>query len=132
MSQAVVENNTYNIDTGIQGADEKDTVMITKEALEQIRKVREANNVPEEFSLRMGVKSGGCSGMQYIIGFDSEVNDSDEEIKVEDMNIIIDRKSLFYLQGVTLDYVDDVHGKGFVFNNPNNENVCGCGSGGSC
>ena len=132
MSQAVIENNTYNIDTGIQGADEQDTIKISKDALEQIHKVREANNVPDEFGLRMGVQSGGCSGMQYIIGFDSEVKDIDKEIKVEDLDLIIDSKSLFYLQGVTLDYVDDVHGKGFVFNNPNNEHVCGCGSGGSC
>lgn len=115
------------IDTGIAGAEEKDSIFITKNAIDQVVKIKVENNVPEEYLLRLGTRSGGCSGMNYIIGFDSEVSDMDKVINITDVNLVVDRKSLFYLMGVTLDFVSDVSGSGFVFNNPNNVKSCGCG-----
>lgn len=126
MAETMIDN-TIKINTDINGAEEKDSILVTQTAIDQIKAVKQSNQVPEEYFLRIGAQSGGCSGFHYIIGFDSELNDMDKEIEIENMNIVIDRKSLFYLQGVTLDYKDDVNGKGFVFNNPNNEHVCGCG-----
>jgi iron-sulfur cluster assembly protein len=127
MTETMTDTNLIGIDTEIVGAEDKDKIYMTENAFNQIHEVRESNNVPEEYFLRMGAQSGGCSGFQYIIGFDSEVKEMDKEITIDNVNVVIDRKSLFYLQGVTLDYVDDVNGKGFVFNNPNNEHACGCG-----
>lgn len=128
MAETLVEKNILEINTEINGADEKDVIYVTDNAFEQIKQVRVSNNVPDEYFLRMGAQSGGCSGFHYIIGFDSDVSDMDKEIEIDDVKMVIDRKSLFYLQGVTLDYMDDANGKGFVFNNPNNEHTCGCGA----
>lgn len=118
------------INTGIMGAEESDSIFLSKKALDKIINIREENNVPDEYSLRLGTKMGGCSGLSYIIGFDSELNDNDKLIEMTDLNLVIDRTSLFYLMGVTLDYIDDATGSGFVFSNPNNEKTCGCGGGG--
>lgn len=115
------------VHTGIIGAEEQDAILITRRALDKINSIKTENNVPPEYSLRLGTQSGGCSGMNYILGFDSELNDTDKLIELSNLNMIIDNKSIFYLMGVTLDYIDDAHGSGFVFNNPNNAHTCGCG-----
>jgi iron-sulfur cluster assembly protein len=127
----VVENVViHNINTGIVGAEEQDVFMIADNALTVINEIKAQNEIPEEYFLRLGTRSGGCSGMNYILGFDSEINDDDKQFKVNELNLVIDNKSLFYLQGVTLDYVEGPAGSGFVFNNPNNSHACGCGGGG--
>jgi iron-sulfur cluster assembly protein len=127
-------NDTLNtlgiLDTEIIGAEEQDQIVVTASALHKVRGIRQENNVPEEYSLRLGTRSGGCSGMNYIIGFDSEISEFDKVFTVDTMNVVVDRKSLFYLMGITLDYIDDEYGSGFVFNNPNNAHTCGCGGGG--
>lgn len=130
MSDLLIENDLMKLDTDILGTDEQDVIMITRNAIDQVNTIREENNVPVEYNLRLGTQSGGCSGMNYIIGFDSEINSNDKVFEIGDLNLTIDRKSLFYLQGVTLDFVNDVNGSGFIFNNPNNEKTCGCGGGG--
>lgn len=126
----VMEREMQILHTEVIGTDEQDTLKITPNAIDMINKVRQDNSVPDEYYLRLGTQSGGCSGMNYIIGFDSEVYDHDKMFELNDLNILVDRKSLFYLMGVTLDFVDDVNGSGFVFNNPNNVKTCGCGGGG--
>jgi iron-sulfur cluster assembly protein len=130
MSDLLIENDLMKLETDILGTDEQDVIMLTRNAIDQVNTIREENNVPVEYNLRLGTQSGGCSGMNYIIGFDSEINSNDKVFEIGDLNLTIDRKSLFYLQGVTLDFVNDVNGSGFIFNNPNNEKTCGCGGGG--
>lgn len=127
MSNMLNDIEVELIHTGVIGSEEQDALQVTTRALDKIQSIKEDNNVPAEYSLRLGTQSGGCSGMNYILGFDSEVNDNDKLIELHNLNLVIDNKSLFYLMGVTLDYVDDVHGAGFVFNNPNNAKTCGCG-----
>ena len=122
-----VEYDVKKIDTGIMGAEDQDSILMTVRAIEKVNAIRQENSIPEEYSLRLGTQSGGCSGMNYILGFDSEINDYDKPVELDKINLVIDRTSLFYLQGVTLDYVDDVNGSGFVFTNPNNIKTCGCG-----
>jgi iron-sulfur cluster assembly protein len=123
MNMTDVEFDVKKIDTGIMGAEDQDSILLT----EKVNAIRQENSIPEEYSLRLGTQSGGCSGMNYILGFDSEINDYDKPIEMDKISLVIDRSSLFYLQGVTLDYVDDVNGSGFVFTNPNNIKTCGCG-----
>lgn len=127
MNSIASEIEVELIQTGVTGTEEQDALMITRTALDKINSIKAENSVPEDYLLRLGTQSGGCSGMNYILGFDSEVNDNDKLIELNKLNLVIDNKSLFYLMGVTLDFVDDVHGSGFVFNNPNNAKTCGCG-----
>lgn len=114
------------IPTGIVGAEAKDDFMMSNQALEVIKEIRVQNEVPADYKLRLGTRSGGCSGMNYTLGFDSEVNEGDKIISLEDLDIVIDNKSLFYMMGVTLEFIDGPQGSGFVFNNPNNSHSCGC------
>ena len=87
-----------------------------------------ANNIPDTFGLRVGVKGGGCSGLSYSLGFDKEARETDKIVTKDGVRIFVDPKSLFYLSGTQLDYTDGLNGKGFVFNNPNATKSCGCGS----
>ena len=77
--------------------------------------------------IRVGVKSGGCSGLEYVLKFDNEKTDSDQIFEDNGIKIIVDKKSILYLAGTTLDFSGGLNGKGFVFNNPNANRTCGCG-----
>lgn len=77
--------------------------------------------------VRVGVKSGGCSGLSYELDFDSKVNETDKVFEDNNVRIIVDKKSFLYLVGTTLEYSGGLNGKGFVFNNPNAQRTCGCG-----
>ena len=77
--------------------------------------------------VRVGVKSGGCSGLSYNLNFDNKLTELDTVYEDNDVKIIVDKKSLLYLIGTTLEYSGGLNGKGFVFNNPNAERTCGCG-----
>ena len=82
---------------------------------------------PFEDYIRVGVKSGGCSGLEYVLKFDSEKTESDQVFEDNGIKIIIDKKSILYLAGTVLEYSGGLNGKGFVFNNPNANRTCGCG-----
>lgn len=116
------------ISTGIIGTDESDDIKVTAKALGEIKKIKEQNNIPLGYGLRMGVKGGGCSGFSYSLGFDANPRDNDRILEVEDVKIFVDPKSLFYLMGVEVNFADGLNGRGFTFNNPNASKTCGCGS----
>ncbi|WBV59425.1 iron-sulfur cluster assembly accessory protein [Chryseobacterium camelliae] len=82
---------------------------------------------PFEDYIRVGVKSGGCSGLEYVLKFDNEKTDTDQVFEDNDIKIIVDKKSILYLAGTILEYSGGLNGKGFVFNNPNASRTCGCG-----
>lgn len=82
---------------------------------------------PFEDFIRVGVKSGGCSGLEYILKFDNEKTDADQIFEDNGIKIIVDKKSILYLAGTTLEYSGGLNGKGFIFNNPNANRTCGCG-----
>ncbi len=103
-------------------------IVMTEKAMAEVRKIMAANNIPDTYGLRVGVKGGGCSGLSYSLGFDKEAKETDKTITKEDVRLFIDPKSLFYLSGTELDYTDGLNGRGFVFNNPNAAKTCGCGS----
>ncbi|HAS63828.1 MAG TPA: iron-sulfur cluster assembly protein IscA [Vibrio sp.] len=77
--------------------------------------------------LRLGVKTTGCSGMAYVLEFVDELNEEDEVFEHKGVTVIIDPKSLAYLDGTELDYVKQGLNEGFEFNNPNAKSECGCG-----
>ena len=77
--------------------------------------------------VRVGVKSGGCSGLSYDLKFDNKKQEEDKMFEDNDIKIIVDKKSFLYLIGTTLEYSGGLNGTGFVFNNPNANRTCGCG-----
>jgi|UniRef100_UPI004049D2BE iron-sulfur cluster assembly protein len=77
--------------------------------------------------VRVGVKSGGCSGLSYDLKFDKAQQDDDKVFEDNGVKIIVDKKSFLYLIGTTLEYSGGLNGSGFVFNNPNANRTCGCG-----
>jgi iron-sulfur cluster assembly protein len=82
---------------------------------------------PKKDFVRVGVKSGGCSGLSYDLKFDREQIESDKLFEDNGIKIIVDTKSFLYLIGTTLDYSGGLNGSGFIFNNPNANRTCGCG-----
>lgn len=77
--------------------------------------------------VRVGVKSGGCSGLSYELNFDNTMNEADKVFEDNNIRIVVDKKSFLYLVGTILEYSGGLNGKGFVFNNPNAQRTCGCG-----
>jgi iron-sulfur cluster assembly protein len=77
--------------------------------------------------VRLGVKTSGCSGMAYVMEFVDDLNDDDEVFEERGVRVIIDPKSLLYLDGTEVDYGKEGLNEGFKFNNPNAKNECGCG-----
>ena len=77
--------------------------------------------------VRVGVKSGGCSGLSYDLTFDNKKEENDKVFEENNVRIIVDKKSFLYLVGTTLEYSGGLNGKEFVFNNPNANRTCGCG-----
>jgi len=77
--------------------------------------------------LRLGVKTSGCSGMAYVLEFVDVLNEDDEIFTDKGVSIIVDKKSLVYLDGTELDFVKEGLNEGFEFNNPNTDGECGCG-----
>lgn len=77
--------------------------------------------------VRVGVSSGGCSGLSYQLDFDKEMSENDKLFEDQGVRILVDKKSFLYLIGTTLDYSGGLNGKGFSFNNPNASRTCGCG-----
>ena len=105
----------------------RNDIDITEKAINQVKKIKEENSIPEDYALRVGVKGGGCSGLTYQLGFDGELKNGDTVIEKNGLKLYVDGKSLFYLSGTVLDFSDGLNGRGFVFNNPNATKTCGCG-----
>ena len=102
-------------------------ITCTETAVREVKRLMKENEL-EEAVLRMGVRGGGCSGLGYGLGFDEEVRDTDHLFEIDGLRVAVDMKSYLYLKGTELDYASDVHGGGFVFNNPNAVRTCGCSS----
>jgi iron-sulfur cluster assembly protein len=103
-------------------------VALSEAARKQVQQLKETQNLPDTVFLRMGVKGGGCSGMSYLLEFDSEKGPHDREFEVDGVKVVVDKKSYLYQNGTTLDYVTQGLTGGFTFVNPNAKSSCGCGT----
>ena len=103
-------------------------IKVTPQARDQVVQMMNNDGVnTKTHFVRVGVKSGGCSGLSYELNFDNNLSDTDKIIEDKDIRIVVDKKSFLYLVGTTLEYSGGLNGKGFVFNNPNANRTCGCG-----
>lgn len=103
-------------------------IKVSQEAKSEVIKLMEADGFNHDRDyIRVGVKSGGCSGLTYDLNFDKNINENDKIYEDNGVRIIVDNKSFLYLIGTTLEYSGGLNGKGFVFNNPNANRTCGCG-----
>ena len=105
-------------------------IMLSETAAKEIKKIITDQNLPaEQTKLRVGVKGGGCSGFSYMLDLTEEpANENDEQLDCHGVKVVVDMKSYLYLNGVEIDFKDEVMGRGFVFKNPNATSTCGCGS----
>lgn len=117
-------------DSGVDVTPSLEPITLTDGALAHLKKLGK-EKARNPIVLRVGVKSGGCSGMSYVMDFvepGSKTVDGDIVVDKGDVQIWIDPKSLLYLFGLQLDYSDELIGGGFKFANPNASNSCGCGT----
>ena len=117
----------------VQNSDDGKGILITKNAIEQISFL--LKNQTDKKALRVGVRSGGCSGMSYTMDFigGDEINSDDKVYDYslsseQTFKVVCDPKSLLYIYGMQLDFSKDLIGGGFNFVNPNASQTCGCGS----
>jgi len=105
-------------------------ISLSESAAKEIRTIIKDQGLPDDkTSLRVGVKGGGCSGFSYMLDLTEEAaTDMDEQLESNGVRILCDQKSYLYLNGVEIDFKDEVMGRGFVFKNPNATSSCGCGS----
>lgn len=101
-------------------------VHVSEPAAREIKRLLQEEGRSDGF-VRVRVKSGGCSGLSYEFGFVDTPEEGDQTFEAEGVKVLVEKKSLLYLLGTTLDYSGGLNGKGFVFNNPNASRTCGCG-----
>ena len=105
-------------------------ISLTETAAREVKRIVEEQGLPAaQTRLRVGVRGGGCSGFSYLLDLtEEEPGEQDEAMESQGVPILIDMKSLLYLDGTEIDFRDEVMGRGFVFKNPNATSSCGCGS----
>jgi iron-sulfur cluster assembly protein len=104
-------------------------VTLTERAAGEVRRVKEQQNFEPETFLRIGVTGGGCSGFSYSLGFDKSYDEkNDSKYNFFGTDVVVDKKSLLYLDGTTVDFYEGIERRGFTFENPNAVKSCGCGS----
>ena len=102
-------------------------IQVNEQAKERLLNLMKEEGHQNPVFVRVGVNSGGCSGLSYDLGFDTEEREDDKLFEDNGIRIVINKKSFLYLIGTTLEYSGGLNGKGFVFNNPNASRTCGCG-----
>ncbi len=104
-----------------------ETIALTPAAAEAVKALFASRNL-EGYSLRVFVKGGGCSGLQYGMALENNLREQDTVTDCHDVRVVVDEVSIEYMRGATIDYVNDVTGTGFKVENPNALASCGCGS----
>lgn len=102
-------------------------VTLTASAREEINRLMNEEGFNTEHFLRIGVKGGGCSGMTYVLGFDTKT-EKDESFEIDGISVIMEKSHGIYLMGMEVDWQGGLNSRGFTFNNPNASKTCGCGT----
>ncbi|HIH43132.1 TPA: iron-sulfur cluster insertion protein ErpA [Candidatus Woesearchaeota archaeon] len=102
-------------------------VNITQKAADKVMQIIQQKK-KEGYGLRLGIVEGGCSGFEYSIVLDDKTNDDDTVVEQKGVKVFVDNKSMEFLRGSLIDYVDTMQGAGFKISNPNAQHSCGCGN----
>jgi iron-sulfur cluster assembly protein len=102
-------------------------VSFSEKAISALHDVMRTENVGDSQALRVGVKGGGCSGMSYVLAFDTPT-EHDQHYEVGGLRVVMDKRHLMYLMGMHVDFQDGLNARGFAFQNPNAKTTCGCGT----
>lgn len=102
-------------------------ISFTDEAVKELLKLKDQQEIGDDFGLRVGVEGGGCAGMNYVLGFDQK-KEGDQEFLIDGIKIFMHKAHQMYLLGMQIDWQDGLNSRGFTFNNPNASGSCGCGS----
>lgn len=104
-------------------------IMISEKAATEIRRVITEQKLPETTVLRVGVTGGGCSGYNYSLGFDTQLDEAKDFVTEQHgVRVAVDKRSDLFLDGTQIDFYDGIERRGFTFENPNAVKTCGCGS----
>lgn len=105
------------------------SLKLTEKAAAEVKKYLAAEGLPDSVALRVGITAGGCSGFNYELNFDSDIDEAvDKVTELQGVRVVVDKKSSLYLDGTEIDYHESLEKRGFTFNNPNAVKSCGCGS----
>jgi iron-sulfur cluster assembly protein len=104
-----------------------ESILLTPSAVSAVRELLSKRNLTG-YALRVFISGGGCSGFQYGMALDANIRDEDHKMEYDDVKVVVDEVSMKYLNGATVDYVDELMGSGFKIENPNAISTCGCGS----
>lgn len=122
-------NSNSNTNSNAGDAATAGGISVTPKAVAEVKRIIATDPSAQGANLRVMVIGGGCSGMSYKLGFDTQpVASSDKVFELDGVKLVVDAKSYLYLNGTQLDFTDGLNGTGFVFNNPNAKRTCGCGS----
>ena len=102
-------------------------IEVTEKAAAEVQRILTEQELPDTTALRVGVKGGGCSGFSYTLGFDDQINEIDQISESQGVRVVCDPKSFLYLNGTSVDFEENLMGRGFKFVNPNASKTCGCG-----
>jgi iron-sulfur cluster assembly protein len=125
----VTEQPTIGVKTDSPPASK---ITLTEKAAEEVRRIiaeQKKDGAAEKLHLRLRVVGGGCSGFQHKLDLDPQVSDKlDVTMALNGVDVVIDKRSLLYLEGVTVDFHNDLNKRGFSVTNPSAKSTCGCGS----
>ena len=102
-------------------------VNLTDATVRELNRIKDEQSIPNDYGLRLGVKGGGCSGFTYVLGFD-EAKEGDDNFDIKGIKVMMQKAHAIYLLGMEVDWVEGLNNRGFVFNNPNAKETCGCGT----
>ena len=119
-------DQAVQVSSAPEGLRDEPVIQVTPKAIEKIRQAFAKQGVTG--ALRLGVLGGGCSGLSYQFKFDTKERPTDKVFEFDGVKIVVDPKSLLFLHGMTLDYKESLLQSGFVFENPNAQKSCGCGT----
>jgi iron-sulfur cluster insertion protein len=122
---AVAEQTTLEV----KPVTKKAPILLSDKAAAEVRKIVAEQDSKEKLYLRVRVVGGGCSGFQHKLDLDPAMNEKlDEVYELNGVDVVVDKRSALYLDGVTVDFHDDLNKRGFSVSNPQAKTTCGCGS----
>ena len=115
----------------LSNVETQEEIVVTESAVKEIQRLMDEEE-EKNLYLRVGVSSGGCSGLSYSMGFDNQKHEFDQEFEFDTVKVVVDENALVHIKGATLDFEKGLMGGGFSFHNPNAVRSCGCGSSFTC